>query len=72
MGACETTPPATPGDTHATLKASAKGPFLTVDDLAPFAGVQLVRPRRCAAAGAPARPLPHGDTTCSCEKDPKQ
>jgi hypothetical protein len=54
MGACETTPPATPGDNHTTLKASTKGPFPASDDPSPSVGLKLVRPRRCAAAGAPA------------------
>ena len=63
MGACETTPPATAGEHHDPLITSTKGPFLAPDDLPPFVGVQLVRPRRYAAAGAPAGPLPHGDVT---------
>jgi Transposase IS116/IS110/IS902 family len=39
---------------HATLNASTKGSFLAFDDPSPFVGLKLVRPRRCAAAGAPA------------------
>jgi hypothetical protein len=55
MGACETTPPATRRDTHAIPdNPTATGPFLALDDLPPLAGVKLVRPRLCAAAGAPA------------------
>src|ERR1017187_1653164 len=73
MGACETPPPATPGDNHATLRKPArKDPFLASDDPSPLSGVQLVRPRRCAAPGAPAGPRPHGDATPgSCEEDPE-
>src|SRR6185503_13847485 len=57
MGACETTPPASTGNTHAIPdKPTATEPFLASDDLPPLAGVQLVRPRRCAATGAPAGP----------------
>src|ERR1022692_3202252 len=73
MGACETTPPATPGDNHATLRKPArKDPFLASDDPSPLSGVQLVRPRRCAAPGAPAGPRPHGDATrVAARKIPK-
>jgi hypothetical protein len=56
MGACETTPPATRRE-HAydpRVSQSATGPFPALDDLPPLADVKLVRPRRCAAAGAPA------------------
>ena len=73
MGACETTPPATPGDSHATLhKPARKDPSPLPMIRPPFVGVQLVRPRRYAAAGAPAGPLPHGDVTGSCEEDPEE
>jgi hypothetical protein len=55
MGACETTPPASTGTTHTTLTIQYRDrPFLALEDLPPLAGVKLVRPRRCAAAGAPA------------------
>ena len=55
MGACEITPPATRRE-HArdTDKPTATEPFLAPEDLPPLAGIQLVRPRRYAAAGAPA------------------
>jgi hypothetical protein len=49
---------AMPGWLHvssADLEATtANRPFLALDDLPPLAGVKLLRPRRCAAAGAPA------------------
>jgi hypothetical protein len=55
MGACETTPPTThPG----TAAPNALPP--APDYQPPLTGVQLVRPRRYAAAGAPAGPRPHG------------
>ena len=55
MGACETTPHTSAGNQHATPdNPIATGPFLALNDLPPLAGVKLVRPRRCAAAGAPA------------------
>src|SRR5690242_20211021 len=55
MGACETTPHTSAGSQHATPdNPIATGPFLALNDLPPLAGVKLVRPRRCAAAGAPA------------------
>ena len=43
---------------HQTFKppTSSQQLFLAPDDRPPRAGVKLVRPRRCAAAGAPARP----------------
>ncbi len=55
MGACETTPLATHRE-HARpqISQTADEPFLALEDLPPLAGVKLVRPRRCAAAGAPA------------------
>lgn len=43
------------GNKHATPdKPTANEPFLALEDLPPLAGVKLIRPRRCAAAGAPA------------------
>ena len=50
------------GDSQTTLHKEPyrKGFFLASDDPPPLAGAQLVRPRRYAAAGAPAGPLPHG------------
>jgi hypothetical protein len=55
VGACETTPRATDREQHATPdNPTANRPFLALEDLPPLAGVKLVRPRRCAAAGAPA------------------
>src|SRR5215472_11307647 len=45
---------------------------LAPDHLPPLVGIQLVRPRRYAAAGAPAGPLRRGDMTGSCEEDPEQ
>jgi len=72
MGACETTPPAHAGDKPRPSQPKHERIFLALDDPPPFVGVQLVRPRRCAAAGAPAGPLPHGDMTPgSCEEIPK-
>ena len=56
MGACETTPPASTGN-HARDTGQSNivtGPFPALQDLPPLAGLKLVRPRRCAAAGAPA------------------
>src|SRR5216117_2997043 len=52
-GACEIIPPATRRE-HArdTDKPIRNEPFLALEDLPPLAGVQLVRPRRRAAAGA--------------------
>jgi hypothetical protein len=58
MGACETTPPTMSPGTPQILTTSTKGPFLAPDDPPPLAGVQLVRPRRCAAAGADSTNLP--------------
>jgi len=47
-------------------------PFLAPNDLSPLVGVQLVRPRRCAAAGAPAGPLQRGNKTpAATRKIPK-
>jgi len=44
-----------PGNQHATPdNPTATSTFLALEDLPPLAGVKLVRPRRCAAAGAPA------------------
>jgi Transposase len=45
---------------------------LAPDHVSPLVGIQLVRLRRCAAAGAPAAPLRRGDMTGSCEEDPEQ
>jgi hypothetical protein len=57
----------------AELAGALPGPSSAPDDPSPLVGVQLVRPRRCAAAGAPAGPLPHGDVTQgSCEEDPEE
>src|SRR6266496_2570513 len=54
MGACETTPPATYREhAHDPDRPTAQESFLALEDLPPLAGVQLVRPRRCATAGAP-------------------
>ena len=61
MGACQTTPPATPGTAPEPSQTQHEGTFPAPHDPSPLAGVQLVRPRRRAAAGTPARPLPHGD-----------
>src|SRR5713101_982763 len=50
--------------THATFRKPARRePFLASDDPSPLAGVQLVRPRRYAAAGAPAGRRQHGEVT---------
>jgi hypothetical protein len=58
--------PATPHHQH------ERNPSPLSDDPPPLAGVQLVRPRRCAAAGAPTGPLPHGDVTrAAARKIPK-
>jgi hypothetical protein len=54
MGACETTPPTARPRTPRPLNppsTSSPPPIIGC----PLAGVQLVRPRRCAAPGAPAR-----------------
>ena len=59
--------------TRPFTKPDRKGSFLAPDDPPPLVGVQLVRPRRYAAAGAPAGPLPHGGVTPgSCEEDPEE
>ena len=64
MGACETTPPHhTPGTLTGPSQPQRERTLLASHDRPPFVGVQLVRPRRCAAAGAPAGPLPHDDAT---------
>ena len=43
------------GNQHANPDNPARNqPFPAFEDLPPLAGVKLVRPRRCAAAGAPA------------------
>jgi transposase IS116/IS110/IS902 family protein len=48
---------ASTGNTHATPgNPTAASTFPALEDLPPLAGVKLVRPGRCAAAGAPARP----------------
>jgi len=56
MGACETTPPASTGNHARDTRQSniVTSPSSPPEDLPPLAGVKLVRPRRCAAAGAPA------------------
>jgi hypothetical protein len=52
----------TPGTVHDPSQSPhERESFPAPDDQPPFVGVQLARPRRCAAAGAPAGPLPHGD-----------
>ena len=75
MGACETTPHATRRDRHATPDKpnTQPKPFLALDDLPPLAGVKLVRPRRCAAAGAPALTLAaRREDPGTCEEDPEE
>src|SRR6516164_9263426 len=64
MGARETTPTTTnrPGHTakppsHPPTPAGGSSPH--PDDRPPLAGIQLVRPRRYAAPGAPTGPRPH-------------
>ena len=44
--------PPRPGTTTRPSQASTKGPFPAFHDLSPSVGLKLVRPRRCAAAGA--------------------
>jgi hypothetical protein len=56
MGACETTPPTT----HTRETAAPERPSPGPDYQPPLTGIQLVRPRRYAAAGAPAGPRPRG------------
>ena len=65
MGACETTPPQphAGNTTRPFTSQNRKGLFPAPDDPPPLVSVQLVRPRRSAAAGAPAGPLPHGGVT---------
>jgi hypothetical protein len=75
MGACETTPPATHREpAHNPDKPTATDPFPAPEDRQPPAGVKLVRPRRCAAAGAPAAiPWPRGEKTrAAARKDPEE
>src|SRR5689334_20997690 len=74
MGACETTPPATYREhAHDPGKPTAEESFPAFEDLPPLAGVKLVRPRRCAAAGAPAGPWPRGERTrAAARKDPEE
>ena len=63
-----------PGTTTTLSRPSTKGSFPASDDPPPFPGLKLVRPRRCAAAGAdssltpPARRREPG----SCEEDPEE
>ena len=63
-----------PGTPQTPIPATRqRSPFLAPDDRLPLAGVKLVRPRRCAAAGAPAghrttRQPEHG----SYEEEPEQ
>ena len=58
--------------TRPFIKPDTKGSFLASDDPPPLVGVQLVRPRRYAAAGAPAGPLPRGGVTpAAARKIPK-
>jgi len=45
------------------ISQSRKESSSLLDDLPPLAGVKLVRPRRCAAPGAPAGPWPRGGKT---------
>src|SRR5262249_28678661 len=72
MGACEITPPTTHRGHTRPSQTCTKGLFLALDDPPPLVGVQLVRPRRYAAAGAPAGPLPHGDVNqAAARKIPK-
>jgi hypothetical protein len=72
MGACETTPPTTRRGHRPAPQASAKGPSSPPHDRPPLVGVQLVRPRRYAAAGTPAGPLPHdGAARAAARKIPK-
>src|SRR2546429_5958413 len=52
MGACESTPPATPGDNHTTLTSQRERTFPAFHDPSPLVGLKLVRPHRYAAAGA--------------------
>jgi len=61
MGACETTPPTSTSPGKPTQPTLPRPPdprrlFLAPDHRPPLAGVKLVRPRRSAAAGAPAGP----------------
>ncbi len=63
------------GNQHATPDNPDRNqpPFLALDDLPPLAGVKLVRPRRCAAAGAPAGPLAaRREDPGTCEEDPEE
>jgi hypothetical protein len=60
------------GDKHDPLISQHERTFPAIHDRPPLVGVKLVRPRRCAAAGAPAGPLPHGDVIGSCEEDPEE
>src|SRR6266568_8090816 len=62
-----------PGTTTRPSKPARKDFFLAFDDPSPFAGLKLVRPRRYAAAGAPAWPLPaRRREPGSCEEDPEK
>ncbi len=73
MGACETTPPATNREHPRPFHHSANGTLPRSQMISsPLAGVQLVRPRRYAAAGAPAGPLQRGnENPAAARKIPK-
>ena len=68
MGACETTPPTCAPGTARPFTATTTPIFPASDDPSPPGGLKLVRPRRCAAAGAPACPLQHGDVNQAAAK----
>src|SRR5215472_7552305 len=67
MGACETTPPTMPGTARPPVshhqRTLPRPPMIVA-----VRCVKLVRPRRYAAAGAPAGRLLHGDVTRQLRK----
>src|ERR1035437_137336 len=73
MGACETTPPATRRGTPTPPASQHERNLPRSDDPPPLGSVQLVRPRRYAAAGAPAGPHLRSDVNPgSYEEDPEE
>jgi hypothetical protein len=56
----------------AELAGALPGPSSAPDDPSPLVGVQLVRPRRCAAAGASWTPPARRRNPGQCEEDPEE
>src|SRR5690242_12437560 len=61
------------GTSTRPLTIQPRPAFLALEDLPPLAGVKLVRPRRYAAAGAPACPLAaRQEIRAAARKDPEE